>query len=109
MVCPHNSKIMNSFFDFTRSEVAQKVGKSSLASDLFKSVYLNHATDAAPFLIPDKGPSTKRDAASWVGGLSERKRCVPYRFSLGVRHGVGGGELVRLARGELLVRTTRTR
>jgi 23S rRNA (adenine2503-C2)-methyltransferase len=38
-----------SFFEFTRSEVAQIVGKPALASDLFKSVYLNHATDAAPF------------------------------------------------------------
>jgi len=38
-----------SFFEFTRSEVAQRVGSARQASDLFKSVYLNHFTDAAPF------------------------------------------------------------
>jgi len=42
---------MNSFFDLTRSEVAQIIGSPELASDLFKSVYLNHATDATPFAL----------------------------------------------------------
>jgi 23S rRNA (adenine2503-C2)-methyltransferase len=40
---------MKSFFDLTRTEVAQIVGKPALASQLFKSVYLNRAMDAAPF------------------------------------------------------------
>jgi len=40
---------MKSFFDLTRSEVTRIVGKPTLASQLFKSVYLNHATDAPPF------------------------------------------------------------
>jgi 23S rRNA (adenine2503-C2)-methyltransferase len=38
-----------SFFEFTRSEIRQIVGSPVQASDLFRSVYLNHATDAAPF------------------------------------------------------------
>ena len=40
-----------SFFEFTRSEVAQEIGSPAFASYLFKSVYLNHATDAAPFRV----------------------------------------------------------
>ena len=39
------------FFNHTREEVAEIVGKTALASDLFKSVYLNHATDATPFHV----------------------------------------------------------
>jgi len=40
---------MKSFFDLTRTEVAQIVGKPAIASQLFKSVYLNRSADAAPF------------------------------------------------------------
>jgi 23S rRNA (adenine2503-C2)-methyltransferase len=38
-----------SFFNNTRVEVAQIVGRPAIASELFKAVYQNHATDAAPF------------------------------------------------------------
>jgi len=40
---------MKSFFDLTRAEVTRLLGKPALASQLFKSVYLDRATDAAPF------------------------------------------------------------
>jgi 23S rRNA (adenine2503-C2)-methyltransferase len=40
---------MNSFFHLTRSSSWKSSAVRVLASELFKSVYLNHATDAAPF------------------------------------------------------------
>ena len=45
----YGAAIMKSFFDLKRSEVAQIVGKPALASQLFKSVYLNGSMEAAPF------------------------------------------------------------
>src|SRR6187399_2429893 len=48
--CPNISiGIMKSFFDLTRSEVARIIGKPALASQMFKSIYLDRATDAGPF------------------------------------------------------------
>ena len=50
--CPNISiGIMKSFFDLTRSEVARIIGKPALASQMFKSIYLDRATDAGPFEV----------------------------------------------------------
>ena len=40
---------MNSFFDLTRSEIAQLAGGPRRASELFKSAYQRHQLEASPF------------------------------------------------------------
>jgi 23S rRNA (adenine2503-C2)-methyltransferase len=40
-----------SFFSYTRTEIARHLASPAIASDLFRSVYLDHSTDAAPFQV----------------------------------------------------------
>jgi 23S rRNA (adenine2503-C2)-methyltransferase len=40
-----------SFFEYSRTEISQIVGGSVLASELFKTVYQNRGSDAAPFKL----------------------------------------------------------
>jgi len=42
---------MITFFDHTRAEITRIVSRPAIASQLFKAVYQNHATEAAPFSL----------------------------------------------------------